>query len=106
MDASVSLSLTLSSMAKLTHSHRTVASTFGTCVGLFFLAGFYRFLFAVRTVAELRWISQDTCDSGRLSPSSKQEGPVTRFAFKIDLLRGLLEGFQSFIGYFLMLVVR
>jgi Ctr copper transporter family len=95
-------------LAKLTPgAHSTVGSTFGACVGLFFLAAFYRFLFAVRATAELKWISTGTCQLPG-SPSDKgDEGHNYRppFSIKTDPLRGLIEGLQSFVGYFLMLAV-
>jgi hypothetical protein len=98
-------------LAKLTAgAHSTAGSTLGACVGLFFLAGFYRFLFALRTAADLKWIAQDTGKFGS-SDSVSGKGPeeqrsAPRFSLKTNLQRGLLEGFQSFVGYLLMLVVR
>jgi hypothetical protein len=90
--------------------HRTVGSTFGTCVGLFFLAGFYRFLVAFRTTMELKWISDRGSKNEGADGSSDDccgnQERTTRFSFKTDILRGLLEGLTSFVGYLLMLVVR
>jgi hypothetical protein len=73
----------------------SVAATFGTCVGLFFLALLYRSLFAARRTAELYWAKSIKIDD--------QELP--RFSIKVDVCRGLIEGFHSFVGYLLMLAV-
>lgn len=86
--------------------HRTVGSTFGTCVGLFFLGGFYRFLVAFRTTMELKWINDREGVNGSSDDCCGNQERPTRFSFKTDTLRGLLEGLTSFVGYLLMLAVR
>jgi len=73
----------------------SAAATFGTCVGLFFLAMLYRSLSAARRTAELHWAKSSKLDD--------QELP--RFSIKVDIWRSLIEGFNSFVGYFLMLAV-
>jgi hypothetical protein len=58
---------------------------------------------------ELKWISNRANKNKGADRSSDDccgdQERTTRFSFKTDLLRGLLEGFISFIGYLLMLVV-
>jgi len=83
-----------------------VSSTFGACVGLFFLAAFYRFLNAVKVTTDLKWHTEWAEKMASLSDNCCEPSPgVLRFSLKPDLLRGLLEGLFSFIGYFLMLAV-
>ena len=84
----------------------TAASTFGACVGLFFLAMFYRFLFAFRTSMELKWAASDNNKFGDINKNCCDTPRTTpQFSIRTDLPRGLIEGLQSLVGYFLMLAV-
>lgn len=98
----------------------SVGSTFGACVGLFFLAGLHRFLFALRATAEVAWGSKAASGLKRIDPTDSEVGShqsivnaqqtnpthVSRNIPDIDdISRGVFEGFHSFVGYFLMLAV-
>jgi len=82
----------------------SAASTFGACVGLFFLGGFYRFLFAYRAIVDLEWLKKNGGIDLECAPDSNIKA-LPSFSPKFDGFRGLFEGFHSFIGYFLMLAV-
>jgi Ctr copper transporter family protein len=88
----------------------TPAATFGACVGLFFLAIFYRFMIAcvglksIRNTANESWAtSQNLPKLNKLAPTTYMRYPA--FSWKTDLSIGLLEGLASFVGYALMLAV-
>jgi len=87
------------------------ASTFGACVGLFFLAVFHRLAIAfagvkgIRSTANETWATQNL---NKLNKFDKQQPLPMRypaFSLKMDLSMGLLEGLISFVGYALMLAV-
>jgi len=92
----------------------TVASTFGACVGLFFLAIFYRFTLAFLSVNALRvtpnepWANEpwakDLNKLGKQLTGGQAIG-YPAFAWKTDLPMGFLEGLSAFVGYLLMLAV-
>ena len=90
----------------------TAASTFGACVGLFFLAVFHRFTIAClglrgsRSTANDAWATQDLNKLTKYS--GKQPLPIRypAFSWRLDLTMGILEGFSSFLGYALMLAVN
>jgi hypothetical protein len=78
----------------------------GASVGLFFLAVFYRFLFALRAVSDLKWALSNSVKMKKQTDECCPEQNVRpRFSLKVDVLRGLLEGLLSFVGYLLMLAV-
>ena len=90
---------------------RTVGSTFGACVGLFFLAIFYRFVAAVRAIATACNRAGIALSAKDLNKLSKQSPAAIRlhypgFYLKLDLTAGVLEGLFSFVGYLLMLAVK
>jgi copper transporter 1 len=97
----------------------TVSSTFGACVGLFFLGMFSRLLSVVKASAESAW-SQSSALQRSLAalPSStsldKDTAPTSPLAYHYkappfipshDIPRGLLFTLQAFVGYMLMLAV-
>ena len=92
----------------------TIGSTFGACVGLFFLAIFYRFVAAVRaitTACNRAGIALSAKDLNELNKLGKQSPAAIRlhypgFYLKLDLTSGVLEGLFSFVGYLLMLAVN
>jgi len=55
----------------------------------------YRFMHAVRRAAEFNWVKSNKLD----------DQDLPRFSIKADVLRGVIEGFHSFVGYLLMLAV-
>jgi len=73
----------------------SAATTLGACAGLFFLAMLYRFLHALRRAAEFNWVKKNKLDA--------QDLPY--FALNVDVLRGVIEGVHSLVGYLLMLAV-
>src|ERR1700677_184676 len=94
------------------HIYSSAAATFGTCVGLFFLAMLYRSLSAARRTAELHWAKSVSelkycalCCHLTTSQSKVDDQELPRFSIQVDIWRGLIEGFNSFVGYFLMLAV-
>lgn len=84
----------------------TVGSTFGACVGLFFLAIFYRFALAFIATNTIRNALRDTLAKDPRKKLSGSEGiQYPPFSFKTDVTAGLLELLTSFVGYLLMLAV-
>ncbi|KAL8283646.1 hypothetical protein RQP46_005441 [Phenoliferia psychrophenolica] len=110
----------------------SAGSTFGACFGLFLLAAFSRLLSAVAHAAQSAWstraalirtaatlspqLSNDTFVDPKSSPSSSpplasqsqshaHAHQAPPFILAVDLPRGVLFAFQSFIQYFLMLAV-
>jgi hypothetical protein len=87
------------------------ASTFGACVGVFFLAIFHRFALAfagvraIRSTANESWATQNL---KKLNKFDNQPLPMRypAFSWKMDVSMGLLEGLISFVGYALMLAVN
>jgi hypothetical protein len=78
----------------------------GACVGLFFLAVFYRFLFALRAVVDLKWALANNVKTKKQTDECCPEPNVRPpFSLKVDVPRGLLEGLLSVVGYLLMLAV-
>ncbi|GBE83730.1 Ctr copper transporter family-domain-containing protein [Sparassis latifolia] len=120
MDNSTSMSMTMMAMLPFHYhiGHDTLwfqpwvpsyaSTTFAACVGLFFLAAFYRFLAALRASVDLRWQAAAASKKAILAGEEQCCEPsvgVLQFSLWTDLPRGLLEGFQSAIAYFLMLAV-
>ncbi|KAI5481454.1 protein of ctr copper transporter family [Pseudohyphozyma bogoriensis] len=99
----------------------TAGSTFGACVGLFFLAILSRLLAALRSSAEIGWANALSlyCTEERLfvptltksddkalpKPTHKPRHRSPPFISAIDVPRGILFAFQSFVGYLLMLAI-
>lgn len=94
------------------------SSTLGACIGLFFLAVVHVFLRTGVCIADRQRVNAQM-DSIQYYRLASKEGetlqqspppypgahPVPQFKWLVDAPRGLLEGFTSAIGYFLMLAV-
>jgi hypothetical protein len=70
----------------------------------------YRWLFGLRSVMDLKWRQIHPSDFPLGVDETEKRVHIGRvhvlnFHPKVDILRGVLEGFIAFVGYFLMLVV-
>ncbi|KAI5479646.1 protein of ctr copper transporter family [Pseudohyphozyma bogoriensis] len=98
----------------------TVGSTFGACVGVFFLAMASRLLSATRSSAEIAWahyiagLNRQTSRDSATSELVKSPVEVKKklrlqrappFTPSIDIPRAFLFALHSFVGYMLMLIV-